>query len=267
MYEVRRFLVRRVHNNMMIPTPSNPDAGFPNASNTGVPEGTVLTDYGGPFTISTNGTTLENRRITGEMLSLTGDNITIRNCEVIDGWPFGIRGADGGANLTIENCTVTGGGTGNAGIASRGIIRNNKISRYENGIIVETGATTVTGNYIFDLEADVDGHPDGIAMHGGHDGVLVENNTIYAYGTSAVFLKADPTPSNNVTINRNLCRRKPGESYSYAIYDDGTAAANTNVTITNNVLEEGFFGYITLSNSTAVVSGNIDVFTREPVGA
>ena len=86
--------------------------GFPDASNTGVPAGTALTAYSGPKTITTDGTVIEGKIITGS-LRVTGDNVVIKNCTITFSDYWGID-AEGAKNITIQNCDIIGPGYGAA---------------------------------------------------------------------------------------------------------------------------------------------------------
>jgi len=59
-------------------------AGKPDATNTGVPVGTVLTVVSGDQTFSTNGQVISNRDFRG-FVRVTGSNVTFNNC-IFRGW-------------------------------------------------------------------------------------------------------------------------------------------------------------------------------------
>src|SRR4029453_16253456 len=83
-------------------------AGFPNATNTGVPAGTALTAYTGPKTVTTDGTVIDGKVITGSLI-VHADNVVIKNCKItFDSW-WGIQ-ADGAKNIIIQDCTFVGPG-------------------------------------------------------------------------------------------------------------------------------------------------------------
>ncbi|MEQ1955506.1 right-handed parallel beta-helix repeat-containing protein [Mesorhizobium yinganensis] len=238
-------------------------AGFPDASTTGVPDGTVLTSYTGPSTITKDGTVIENKIIDGSLI-VSADNVIIRNCKInYNGW-WGID-AEGAKNITIQNCDIVGpgyGGDSNAGILGSGTFLRNDISKSENGIVLQGGASTVKGNYIHDLEDGAgDPHYDGISVQGGQNGVLIEDNTVIGRDTSDVFIKNDFGPISNVTVNHNYLAGNPGIN----IYVDGRASGGpiTGVTITNNYLEKGYYGYYSVDNSSPVISDNIEYLPGE----
>ena len=187
-------------------------AGFPNATTTGVPAGTALTAYTGPMTVSADNVVIEGKIIDGS-LRITGDNVVIKNCIVtFDGY-WGID-AEGANNITIQNCDIIGSGysaASNAGILGSGNFIGNDISKVENGIVLQGGASVVKGNYIHDLQAaGSDPHYDGISVQGGQYGVLIDGNTILARDTSDIIIQDYFGPVNDVTVSHNYLGGTPG---------------------------------------------------------
>ena len=245
---------------------------WPDAANTGVPTGTVLTTYVGPQVVVINGTLIENKIIDGG-IEIQAANVIIRNCRVVNASIHGIT-ADTAVNLTVERCDIIGtGGTGvSTGILAGGTITANDVSGFALGMSL-TGAATVKDNYIHDLHKDgVDVHYDGIAIFGG-GGALIEHNTIYvptqALGgaTACIFLKNFFGQINNVTIKNNLLRGEPAYTFQF----DGQTAGSTisNVSVVNNVMQTGIFGYYSVDVPPAATnitgSGNVDYLTGTTV--
>jgi Ca2+-binding RTX toxin-like protein len=230
-------------------------SGFPNSSNTGVPAGTKLTPYNGTLHVTTNGAVIENLDINGQIV-VDADNVTIRNCRVTTTEMYGICGRP----MTIQNCEIDGKGVapGSYGIMASGTFTGNNIHGFENGIGVADSNTTIKNNYIHDLQAGgADPHYDGIAVQGGEGGegnIVIENNTIISRDTSDIFIKNDFGPISNVTVNHNFLAGDPG----YNIYVDGRASGGpiSGVTITDNYLQKGHWGYLSIDNSSPVVSNN-----------
>jgi parallel beta-helix repeat protein len=229
-------------------------SGFPNATNTGA-TGT-LTAYTGPMTVSGDGVVIENKIINGS-LRVTGDNVVIKNCTITYNTWWGID-ADGAKNITIQDCTIIGPGNSadsNAGILGAGTFLRNDISKSENGIVLLDGASTVKGNYVHDLQdGSSDPHYDGISVQGGQNGVLIEGNTVLGRDTSDIFIKNDFGPISNVTVKGNYLAGNPG----YTIYVDANASGGpiTGVSIIDNYVQKGFYGYYSIEKSSPVVSGN-----------
>ena len=233
-------------------------SGFPDASTSGVPAGTALKTYTGPMTITKAGTVIENAIINGS-LRITADNVVIKNSVIKYSGTWGID-AEGAKNVTIQNNDNTGpgySGIANAAILGSGNFSGNDISKSENGIVLQGGASTVKGNYIHDLEvAGSDPHYDGISVQGGQNGVLIEGNTVIGRDTSDVFIKNDFGPIANVKVIGNLLLGDSG----YPVYVDGRANGGpiTGVTISNNHVEIGGYGYYSVENASPAISGNVE---------
>ncbi len=232
--------------------------GFPDASSAGVPAGTKLTTYSGPMTITQAGTVIEGQIINGS-LRITAPNVIIKNCVInYDGW-WGID-AEGAKNITVQNCDITGPGfakNANAAILGSGNFIGNDISKSENGIVLTGGASTVKGNFVHDLQAaGADPHYDGITAQGGQNGVLIEGNTVISRDTSAIFIKNNFGPINDVTVKGNLLLGDAG----YQVYVDGRdkGGAITGVTIADNYVQKGGYGYYSVDNSKPLISGNVE---------
>jgi Right handed beta helix region len=232
--------------------------GMPDATTAGVPAGTTLTAYTGPMTITTPGTVIDGKIISGT-LRVTAADVTIKNCVVQNyGW-WGID-AEGAANITIQNCDFTASSSmdTNAAILGSGTFIGNDIRNSENGIVLTGGASVVRDNYIHDLQdSGPDPHIDGISVQGGQNHVLIEHNTVESWDTSCIFIKNDFGPINDITVRNNLL---------YGDLDRGDPAATiyvwgpntTNVSITNNYLEKGFWFYYQINNANPTISGNIE---------
>ena len=241
---------------------------FPNAATTGVQDGIVLTPYTGPVTVTTPGTLIENKLIDGG-IEITAANCIIRNCRIINSSIHGIS-ADTATNITIDHCDIVGPGssTVSTGILAGGTITNNDVSGYALGMSL-TAAGTVKDNYVHDLHKDgVDVHYDGIAIFGG-GAALIEHNTFWVPtqagggATACIFLKNFFGQVDGLTIRNNLCRGEP----AYTFQLDGQTAGSTisNVSIVNNVMETGIFGYFSVDVPPAATnitgSGNVDYLT------
>lgn len=104
--------------------PGGPDPWggcWPGEGNTGVPAGTTLTNYTGPCTITTNGTTINAQMVNCGPLVIRAANVTITNSLVNDG--INIETAYcGSASLTITDShidmpeSVSGGNSGSTGL-------------------------------------------------------------------------------------------------------------------------------------------------------
>jgi len=196
--------------------------GFPDATTTGVPAGTVLSAYTGPTTITKAGTVIEGKTIDGGLV-INAPNVTIKNCIITGGYYFGVDGEKGGSTLLIQNCTIIGPGTtgeGNSGILGTATFIGNDISRYENGIMTTGGSGgVISGNYIHDITSSKpDAHYTGIQVEGGESNLRIENNTVMNERDSNIFLQALYGPISNVVINHNWVGGSSDGNNSYNIY-------------------------------------------------
>lgn len=234
-------------------------AGFPTAETTGVVAGTVLKTYTGPMTITKDGTVIENMIINGS-LRVTADNVVIKNCKIVynDFWGIDAEGAD---NITIQDCDIIGpgySGHSTAAILGAGNFLRNDISGVEHGITLTAGSSVVKGNYIHDGGSNLaDPHIGGVSLKGGQNGVLIEGNTIIGKDTSDIFLQNYFDGISNVTIKYNYLAGTSG----YPIYVEGRFdnPPTTNVTITDNYIVKGYYGYYSITKASPVISGNLEI--------
>ncbi|WP_234892749.1 right-handed parallel beta-helix repeat-containing protein, partial [Sinorhizobium meliloti] len=216
-------------------------------------------EYTGPMTITENGTVIDGMIINGP-LRVMADDVVIKNSEITFDSTWGVD-AEGANNFTIQDSDIVGPGSSgdsNSAILGSGTFLRNDISQVENGITLTGGSSAVKGNYIHDLEDSAsDPHYDGISVQGGQDGVLIEGNTILARDTSAVFIKNDFGAINDVNVTNNFLGGTPG----YDIYVDGRANGGpiTNVSITDNHLSMGGYGYYSVDNASPTISGNTEL--------
>jgi hypothetical protein len=180
-------------------------AGFPDASDTGVPAGMLLRavpgqvasgpgwhyDPRGWVEVDGNGAVLSGLYIPCN-LDISASDVTIRDVRVIDGGgsSFGIS-LRHTANVTIENSTVSGlnstaGRVGDAiddiyGDSTGIVIKDNNISDWRTGVQVSSGL--ITGNYIHSPGFAAGDHTNGIYDTGSAQPLTIVGNTIYnSYG-------------------------------------------------------------------------------------
>src|SRR5215510_6849097 len=94
---------------------------FPDATNTGVPAGTVLTPYNGNLVVNTPGAVISGLDIRGTV-TINAPNVTLVNCKITAQHSWDWYVVMTGDNTTIQNCTIDGGGIneGQHGIAGSG---------------------------------------------------------------------------------------------------------------------------------------------------
>lgn len=231
---------------------------FPDASTTGLPPGVVLTASGG-LVITQPGVVISGLNITGQV-SIEAPNVTIENCKISSSAWSVVSIADGVTGTVIQNCDINGVGSGNdgsTGINGQGTFLNNNIHNVENGISVAGSNTTITGNYIHDLNASGSPHYDGIQIDGGVSNVLISHNSVINnHGqTSAVMIDNDFGGISNIQVSDNLL-----VGGGYTVYSDGraTSAAITGVSFTNNHIGAGQFGTTSFDNNNPTYTGNVN---------
>jgi hypothetical protein len=238
---------------------------LPDATNTGVPPETVLTDYAGPNPITVAGTVIDSKRFTKGQLYINAPNVVIRKClfQFDDWWLINGDKMGGNANMLVENCTFNG---GVKGILGQGTFQRLNISNCIIGLTLKEGKSTIRDCYIHDLDAHAepkDPHFDCIFISGGQTDCLVEHNHCHAPtegGTCNVFIATRWRGSNivNTTVNNNLLLGTP----SYSMYNEQTDVATiTGTKWTNNKIQKAANGYWTWKNSEPYRSGNTDYNT------
>lgn len=188
------------------PTPTGPQldcvhqlaaCGFPDASSTGVPAGTVLAASGG-LTISVAGTVVDGKDISG-CVTITAVNVTVRNSRIrCAGW--GITTRTSGVviqHVEIDCLNTQGNGVVGNGYAARWV----NVHGCENGFAADSNVT-VADSYIHDLWVGTDGHVDGIQVSSGSTGIVFDHNTILnQYSQTSAIIGGDNT---GVTVSNNL---------------------------------------------------------------
>jgi hypothetical protein len=275
-------------------TASESWGNWPDSTNTGLTDSSLLETYIGNMTVSTDNTTVENLEILG-MLTIQADNVTVRNCRI---WGPDVNACiniNAGTGILIEYCEITNDTPNNSkGIkvfarddTSQGIItsigytiRNCYIHLIEDGISIGQSSSyssavhsgLIENNFITEMPAHNGSHNDGIHISGPVGGLIIKNNNIQIpdQQTSAVGMYVD-YPGNNITnvsISQNLLN-----GGQYTLY----TRTGTNGTISNINISGNYFGsdYISELWSTEDVnpenitnittSGNIWYDTDESV--
>jgi hypothetical protein len=247
---------------------------WPSASDTGAQRGPYVGTTLVPATVNGDGNavvgeneTLEGVFVDGGSIIVVGDNATIRNCVVTfsggGGFPIDARNA----GVTIEYVTIIAPGMDGdtpAGIALSysGTVTRCDISGCEHGIMLGNDSNTITENYIHDGGSNKeDVHMGGISLKGGQDGVLIKDNYVNlgTLATSDIFLQNNFAPINDVSIDHNYMDGDPG--YCLYVEDRLSGGAVTNISITDNVMKQGHYGYASIDitgSPLPTVSGNVD---------
>jgi hypothetical protein len=236
---------------------------MPTADAAGVQAGVTLTAYKGPMTITTPGAVIENVIINGT-LTIAADNVTIRNCLIQHFSNWGVL-SNNATNTRVEYCDIDGtGSTKTTGLGIGGGTNSAIIGCDIRGMVIGInmfGPAEIRDNYIHDL-ADTSSNPDdrhfdGIRVAGGQDGSVIEHNTISmptgAGGTAAIFIKTEYGAIDGITVKGNLMYGDP----SYTMYVESTTSPITNVTIEDNYVERGIYGYFNVVKSTPTMKNNV----------
>jgi hypothetical protein len=256
------------------PLPAFPDAGC-----TGVPAGKVLTPSGS-LTISTAGTIIDGREITGQVV-VNAPNVTIRNTRirsnamwVIDNNSTGLVVEDS----EIINRPVSGQPNCHNAIGNGGYtVRRTEITGCENAAEMGGGNILFEDNYVHDLDTTgpsyVFGnspHTDGIQM-GSADNITIRHNTIDPTPgnggvTSGIITNTGGSdPSVNVRIEDNYI---DGRGASYAVY--APRSQSQGFYLNRNRMYRGAYGYTACVRPGVTVTeftDNRDAGTGASIGA
>ncbi|MBW4656729.1 MAG: M10 family metallopeptidase C-terminal domain-containing protein [Kaiparowitsia implicata GSE-PSE-MK54-09C] len=232
-------------------------AGWPDSTNTGVPDGVTLLPSGS-IIVTKPGTVISGLDIKGNIY-IDADNVTVENCRITSSAYSVVQIKTGSTGVVIQDCEINGVGSNNEGshgINGVGTFLRNDIYNVENGINVGAGSgTVIEGNYIHDLKASGSPHYDGIQIDGGQSDIRIDHNTIInPHGqTAAIMIDNYFGPVSNVVVNDNLL-----VGGGYTIYADAQfgGGALSGVEITNNHIGSGYYGSLNTNKSSPVYTGN-----------
>ena len=252
------------------PTPPPPTSGYPDSTNTGVPAGTTLTPVSGDLIITTAGSTVTGKDVSG-VIRIQAPGVTVQNSKTA-----GIR-IEGEANnpvnprATIQYVEINCGGPGTKGIQATFGDNGNNFNAYhvnihncEDGLSVENDFT-ITDSYIHDLAECGTCHNDGMQIYGGSR-IIIQHNRVYGTDTSAIQFCNNLTncsPMADTLIQDNLLAGGGWTLYCPKV-------ATTNWRIIDNKFSTifwpkvGFFGSNTDCDGETA-SGNIIYETNAPV--
>jgi len=251
------------------PSPSPTlSSGFPNASNTGVPAGTVLTKRGS-LTVTQPNTVIDSMEIDGCLtIGSTANNVTVKNSLIRSkDCTWNIDDTAGATGLKVIDSEIDGlgGTTGDAGIHGYGYtLTRVNIHGTGDGLKVGTG-DVIQDSYIHDLAITSSSHNDGIQCLG-TTSLTINHNTIIvkAGATSAIILSTGSADDmRNIMISNNLLG---GGAYTvYGGYQAGKDVLSrvSNIQILNNQFttqifpNSGYWGPLTSTSSPVIVSGNV----------
>jgi hypothetical protein len=234
--------------------------GFPDATNTGVPEGTALKAVPGQVasgqgwrydpagqTVNVTGNWV---RLTGLALSgnlnISGSHVTVSDDRIITAGDYGIS-LRHARDVTITRATVSGRNAGRGrlnyaiddiyGDSTSLVIRRDNIANWRIGVNAVSGL--ITGNYIHDPGYLPGDHTDGIYDAGGTTTQIISGNTILndIGQTCAIMLESVKGQlTENKTITGNLLA-----GGDYVIYAGGAQRDSSHIVITNNRFGRAYF--------------------------
>lgn len=245
--------------------PTTTPGARPGPSNTGVPAGTVLTPYTGPHTITTAGTVIDSKNITGSLL-IRAKNVTIRNCKIHDDMnaTAGLFVDDDGS-LTITDSEIY-----NFQIAITYVnwtaIRVN-IHDISFDAMKASSNVLLKDSWVHSPVPSADAHWDGVQVQNGVVNTVITGNFIDASGdtNSALFLCPDIGPSTNgpLTVTGNWLS---GGNYTVNILDGNNGQYFIrDITFKNNRFVKGGQYGTSYVNVPVAWSGNVWDATGLPV--
>lgn len=167
---------------LCMPQPSR--CGWPDATNTGVPAGTVLTVRQGDWTITTAGTVINGYDIRG-CVYVRANNVVIRNSRIQCNGFSGIAIDNPITGVLIEDVDVVMSGLGQHGIQWRGytarrvhIANGSDCFSANQDVLIEDSFCDIPGQAGQDAAANGGPHVDGIQETGSASNVTIRHNTI-----------------------------------------------------------------------------------------
>jgi len=248
------------------PSPtSSPTLGAkPGPSNTGVPDGTTLTAYTGPTTITTAGTVIDGKDVSSA-LRIEAKNVVIRNSKIHGSDAIGIDTTDSGG-LTISDSEVYDFETGLV-YSNFTAVRLDLHDLSYDGVKLSSNAT-VRDSWIHAPKPTPDAHWDGIQVQNGVVNTLIQGNNIDPSGAdtnSALFLCPDlgPTTAGPLTVTGNWLN---GGNFTVNVLDGNNGQYFIrDIRVTNNRFgPDHKYGYSNV-NVPITQSGNVVDATGAPL--
>jgi parallel beta helix pectate lyase-like protein len=235
---------------------------WPDATNTGVPPGTILTDSGAITTTTRDGQIISAKNITGP-ITVNHNDVVIEKCKIVTGAYFPIRILPGNTGCIIRDCEIDNLGTdGSCAINGCATVLRCNIHDTENGFNWDgTGnaPTLIQDCYIHDLRAGGSPHYDGIQIDSGVNITIRHNTVINDHGgVSAIMIDNYFGKVDNVLVED--CRLVGG---GFTVYCSAQFNSHpvTNVRFINNQMGKGGYGYKAFTKTDPVWQGNVDAVT------
>lgn len=246
------------------PTVAPPASGKPGPSNTGVPDGVTLTPYTGPKTITTAGTVIDGKDVSGA-LTISAKNVVIKNSKVHGTDSIGINNG-GSGSVTIQDSEVYGFETGIV-YGNVTVLRVDLHDTTYDGIKLSSNAS-VRDSWIHNPRPTGDAHYDGIQVQNGVVNTVISGNNIDVSGADAnttLFLCPDlgPSTAGPLAVDGNWLN---GGNFSVAVLDGNNGQYFIkDIRVTNNRFGSSHsFGYANV-NVPITQSGNVADSTGAPI--
>ena len=212
------------------------------------------------ITLDLGGKTLTNTGVGKATISITGNDVTVKNGNVIGGASYYNIEVEKGASATLEDVTATAGNTGSSMVDNYGTLTINS-GTYTGGLNTvkseEDSTLTITGG-TFTLEKGTSKGFTGVIFNYGKleisGGTFIQGDTSVPYGQAQVIhtdKSGSSSPSTVITGGtfKNLCSR----SAALTVRETNPAAGSTKVsggTFNKKILEEYCAdGFILASNA------------------
>jgi len=238
--------------------PTVPSTGKPGPSNTGVPDGTPLTRYTGPHTITTAGTVIDSKDVSGGLI-IRAKGVVIRNSKIHDD-PDAVAGVfvDGSGSATIVDSEIYNFEVGIT-YSNWTAIRVDVHDITFDGMKISSNVR-LQDSWVHNPKPSSDAHWDGGQVQNGVVNTVIEGNFIDARGSNtntALFLTPDLGPSTDgpLTVRNNWL---DGGNFTVSILDgDNGRYYISNISVTGNRFgREGRYGAAYV-NVPLTWSGNV----------
>ena len=225
------------------PEPEPTNSAWPNADNTGVPAGTALTPYTGLSTITTPGTVIDAKQISGD-LDIRAADVTVIRSSIT-----GNVTVEGGGSLTITDTDIDAGDREGTGLGTENYTASRVHVVGGNRSMYCTNNCTIRDSYVHGQMTDETGyhHESGIRM---------EQNTTLIHNTIACDAPAVPpdagcsagltgygdfSPVRDNLIQNNLFLPSTGGACAYGGSSGGKPYSDdaANIRFIDNVFSRG----------------------------
>jgi hypothetical protein len=249
-------------------SPAAPSSGFPGAANTGVPEGTTLSGYTGPCTITVANTVID-RKAVGCDVVIKAAGVKITNSSI-----NGRLVSNSGGSVSVTDSLINGGAQETFPSVSYENLSLLRVEVIGGQHSVQCSANcTVQDSWLHGqyIGAGSPGHVNAFISNGGSNFKLIHNTlhctvqptSVQGGCTADASLFGDFGPIANAVFDRNLFKaNSTGAGYCLqAGYNPSKAYPNpTGVVVTNNVFERG-------GNNKCGIYGPVTAFLKTAPGA